>query len=169
MRLGQIGDQTFASAVTDLIQGVMSMSAPLGHGRLYTGVHTPSEYSALSTLPGNYCPLATVQYQEERVSTEMSQLSQNLEKCPIAASSRSPQQPEGREASCSDIPAKTPEPTIKKRKRIDAHQLEALNRMYARTAFPSRGERQQLAKQLDMSAESVRMWLVHIFVYMYNS
>jgi homeobox protein YOX1/YHP1 len=68
-----------------------------------------------------------------------------------------------------DIPAKTPEPTIKKRKRKDARQLEALNRMYARTALPSRGERQQLAKQLDMSAESVRIWLVHIFVYMYHS
>ena len=58
------------------------------------------------------------------------------------------------------------EPTIKKkRKRADARQLEALNRMYARTAFPSTEERQQLAKDLDMSARSVQIWLVHAFVY----
>ncbi len=67
-----------------------------------------------------------------------------------------------------DIPAETP-PTIKKRKRADARQLEALNRMYARTAFPSTEERLQLAKELDMSAGSVRIWLAHISVYMYNS
>ena len=67
-----------------------------------------------------------------------------------------------------DIPAETP-PTIKKRKRADARQLEALKRVYARTAFPSTEERLQLAKELDMSAESVRIWLALIFVYMYNS
>jgi homeobox protein YOX1/YHP1 len=67
-----------------------------------------------------------------------------------------------------DILAETP-PTIKKRKRADARQLEALNRMYARTALPSKEERLQLAKELDMSAKSVRIWLAHIFVYMYNS
>ncbi len=67
-----------------------------------------------------------------------------------------------------DIPAETP-PPIKKRKRADARQLEALNRVYSRTAFPSTEERLQLAKELDMSAESVRIWLAHIFVYMYNS
>lgn len=58
-----------------------------------------------------------------------------------------------------DIPAENPEPTIKKkRKRADARQLEALNRMYARTAFPSTEERLQLAKDLDMSARSVQIW-----------
>ena len=65
-----------------------------------------------------------------------------------------------------DIPAETPEPTIKKkRKRADARQLEALNRMYARTAFPSTEERLQLAKDLDMSARSVQIWLAHTFIY----
>ena len=59
-----------------------------------------------------------------------------------------------------DIPAEASEPTIKKkRKRADARQLEALNRMYARTAFPSTEERLQLAKDLDMSARSVQIWL----------
>ena len=58
------------------------------------------------------------------------------------------------------------EPTIKKkRKRADARQLEALNRMYARTAFPSTEERHQLAKDLDMSPRSVQIWLAHAFVY----
>ena len=62
--------------------------------------------------------------------------------------------------------AETPEPTIKKkRKRTDARQPEALNRMYARTAFPSTEERLQLAKDLDMSARSVQIWLAHTFVY----
>jgi homeobox protein YOX1/YHP1 len=65
-----------------------------------------------------------------------------------------------------DVPPKTQEPTIKKkRKRADARQLEALNRMHARTAFPSTEERQQLARDLDMSARSVQIWLVHAFVY----
>ena len=65
----------------------------------------------------------------------------------------------------NDVPSETQEPTIKKRKRADARQLEALNRMYARTAFPSTEERQQLARDLDMSARSVQIWLVHAFVY----
>ncbi|KAF8482601.1 hypothetical protein DFH94DRAFT_372597 [Russula ochroleuca] len=58
-----------------------------------------------------------------------------------------------------DVPPETQEPTIKKkRKRVDARQLEALNRMYARTTFPSTEERQQLARNLDMSARSVQIW-----------
>lgn len=65
-----------------------------------------------------------------------------------------------------DIQVESQEPTIKKkRKRADARQLEALNRMYARTAFPSTEERQQLAKDLEMSARSVQIWLAHTFVY----
>ena len=65
-----------------------------------------------------------------------------------------------------DIPPEATEPTIKKkRKRADARQLEALNRMYARTAFPSTEERLQLAKELDMSARSVQIWLAHTSVY----
>lgn len=51
------------------------------------------------------------------------------------------------------------EPVIKKkRKRADAHQLKVLNDVYARTAFPSTEERNELAKQLDMSARSVQIW-----------
>jgi homeobox domain-containing protein len=72
-----------------------------------------------------------------------------------------------------DIPAKTPEPTIKKRKprkRKNADQSKALNRMFfSRTIIPSKEERLQLADDLNMSTESVKIWLVHIFVYMYNS
>ncbi|KIY74379.1 homeobox-domain-containing protein [Cylindrobasidium torrendii FP15055 ss-10] len=50
-------------------------------------------------------------------------------------------------------------PTIKKkRKRADAAQLKILNDVYARTAFPSTEERQQLAKTLDMSPRSVQIW-----------
>ena len=58
------------------------------------------------------------------------------------------------------------EPTIKKkRKRADARQLEALNRMYARNTFPSTEDRGQLARDLDMSPRSVQIWLAHAFVY----
>jgi homeobox protein YOX1/YHP1 len=65
-----------------------------------------------------------------------------------------------------DAPPEIQEPTIKKkRKRADARQLEALNRMYARTAFPSTEERLGLARELDMSARSVQIWLAHAFVY----
>jgi homeobox protein YOX1/YHP1 len=65
-----------------------------------------------------------------------------------------------------DVPPEIQEPTIrKKRKRADARQLEALNRMYARTAFPSTEERQQLARNLDMSARSVQIWLAHPLVH----
>ena len=65
-----------------------------------------------------------------------------------------------------DVPSETAEPTIKKkRKRADARQLEALNGVYTRTAFPSTEERQQLARDLDMSARSVQIWLAHAFVF----
>ena len=58
------------------------------------------------------------------------------------------------------------QPTIKKRrKRADARQLEVLNRMYALTAYPSTEERWQLARELDMSARRVEIWLAHAFVY----
>jgi homeobox protein YOX1/YHP1 len=58
-------------------------------------------------------------------------------------------------------PAEVTEPSIKKkRRRADARQLEALNSTYNRTAFPSTEERTQLAKDLDMSARSVQIWLV---------
>lgn len=59
-------------------------------------------------------------------------------------------------------PSDPSEPTIKKkRKRADARQLEVLNATYNRTAFPSTEERAALAKQLDMSARSVQIWLVY--------
>ena len=61
-------------------------------------------------------------------------------------------------------PANSKPPIKKKRKRADARQLEALNRMYAHTAFPSTEERQQLTRDLDMSPRSVQIWLVHAFV-----
>jgi hypothetical protein len=64
-----------------------------------------------------------------------------------------------------DGAAETSEPTIKRRKRADARQLEALKRMYARTAFPSTEERQQLARDLGMSARSVQVWWAHAFVH----
>ena len=58
------------------------------------------------------------------------------------------------------------EPVIKKkRKRADARQLEMLNATYARTAFPSTEERAALAKDLDMSARSVQIWLVYALAY----
>ena len=63
-------------------------------------------------------------------------------------------------------PADATEPTIKKkRKRADARQLEHLNATYNRTAFPSTEERAQLAKDLDMSARSVQIWLEHALAY----
>ncbi|KAH9989453.1 hypothetical protein BJV77DRAFT_1017178, partial [Russula vinacea] len=55
-----------------------------------------------------------------------------------------------------DVPFE-PQRTIEERKRADARQL-ALNRMYARIPFPSTEERQQLARDLDMSARSVQIW-----------
>jgi homeobox protein YOX1/YHP1 len=65
-------------------------------------------------------------------------------------------------ASPVDYPTDSSEPTIKKkRKRADARQLEVLNATYNRTAFPSTEERAALAKQLDMSARSVQIWLVY--------
>ncbi|KAF8475300.1 hypothetical protein DFH94DRAFT_654582, partial [Russula ochroleuca] len=58
-----------------------------------------------------------------------------------------------------NVPPKIQGSTIKKRrKRANARQLEALNRVYARTAFPSSEEREQLVRELDMSARSVQIW-----------
>ena len=91
---------------------------------------------------------------------------------PTTSSSRGPTQlpnacvPSAPSPVPHDVPSETAEPTIKKkRKRADARQLEALNGVYARTAFPSTEERQQLARDLDMSAGSVQNWLAHTFLY----
>jgi homeobox protein YOX1/YHP1 len=46
----------------------------------------------------------------------------------------------------------------KKRKRADAAQLEVLNEVYNRTAFPSTEERAAIAKKLDMTPRSVQIW-----------
>ena len=54
-----------------------------------------------------------------------------------------------------DVPPVTSEPTIKKKRK----------RANARTISPSKEERQQLAKDLDMPSSSVQIWLVHTFVY----
>jgi homeobox protein YOX1/YHP1 len=59
-------------------------------------------------------------------------------------------------------PPQLEEPAIKKkRKRADARQLEVLNSVYGRTAFPSTEERLKLANDLDMPPRSVQIWLAH--------
>lgn len=67
---------------------------------------------------------------------------------PREASNPSPQEPS---------PVEYPS-VKKKRKRADAAQLKVLNEVYARTAFPTTEERQELAQRLDMSARSVQIW-----------
>lgn len=65
-----------------------------------------------------------------------------------------------------NMPSETPEPTVKKKaKRLDAHQIEALSRVYACTPYPTTEERRQLASDLDMSARSVQIWFAHTSVY----
>lgn len=64
-----------------------------------------------------------------------------------------------------DLPTETPEPaTTKKRKVKDARQISELNRVYSRTAYPSTGERQQLARDLDLTPRCVQVWLVPLFI-----
>ena len=65
-----------------------------------------------------------------------------------------------------DVSTEDTKPTIKKkRKRTDARQLEALNRVYARTPYPPTEERYQLASDLDMCPRRVQVWLVHTFAH----
>ena len=56
-------------------------------------------------------------------------------------------------------------PPKKKRKRADADQLRVLNEVYARTAFPSTEERQDLALRLGMSPRSVQIWYASYFLH----
>ncbi|KAG2187001.1 hypothetical protein INT44_003229 [Umbelopsis vinacea] len=50
-------------------------------------------------------------------------------------------------------------PTIKaKRKRASAIQLDALNRVFTKTFFPSTETRNELARQLGMSPRTVQIW-----------
>jgi hypothetical protein len=125
----------------------------------YPAGHNPSR-GAVPTVAAAH----TARYQQPMAMTHAS-LERNI------SSSRGPTQlPYARVPPVPspvpfDMPAETQEPTIKKRKRADARQLEALNRMYARTAFPSTEERLELAKDLDMSARSVQIWLAHTFVH----
>ncbi|KAN0111482.1 hypothetical protein V8E52_008505 [Russula decolorans] len=115
----------------------------------YPPGHNPSQARAA-------VPTAHTHYHQQPMAVSHASLERN-----IPSSRGVTQLPYARTATSApspvpyDIPAETPEPTIKKkRKRADARQLDALNRMYARTAFPSTEERLQLAKDLDMSARS---------------
>jgi len=49
-------------------------------------------------------------------------------------------------------------PPPKKGKRANAEQLRALNKVYARTAFPSTEERQDLALRLGLTPRNVQIW-----------
>lgn len=88
----------------------------------------------------------------------------------MASSPESPVTPYDHGPSAMQLPAARPptpsqqqaeQPLLKKkRKRADAHQLKVLNEVYARTAFPSTDERQELARKLDMTPRSVQIWCV---------
>ena len=126
----------------------------------YPAGHSPSR-GAVPTVAA-----AQTQYQQSMVMSHASLKrsmsgSRGATQLPYARATPAPPVPH-------DIPTKTPEPTIKKRKnrkRADARRSEATNkRIYARTAFPSTEERLQLAKDLDMSARSAQIWLAHTFV-----
>jgi hypothetical protein len=60
-------------------------------------------------------------------------------------------------------------PPKKKRKRADAEQLRVLNEVYARTAFPSTEERQDLAGKLNMTPRSVQIWYASYFLHHHQS
>ena len=72
--------------------------------------------------------------------------------------------PYSRHPPASDISSDHPPPK-KKRKRADAEQLRVLNEVYARTAFPSTEERQELAIKLNMTPRSVQIWYVSYFLH----
>jgi len=72
--------------------------------------------------------------------------------------------PYSRHPPASDISPDHPPPK-KKRKRADAEQLRVLNEVYARTAFPSTEERQELAIKLNMTPRSVQIWYVSYFLH----
>ena len=64
-----------------------------------------------------------------------------------------------------DLSTETPEPaTTKKRKVKDARQKRELTRVFNRTAYPSTEERQQLARDLDLTPRCVQVWLVPLFI-----
>ena len=72
--------------------------------------------------------------------------------------------PYSRHPPPSDISSDHPPPK-KKRKRADAEQLRVLNEVYARTAFPSTEERQELAIKLNMTPRSVQIWYASYFLH----
>ena len=122
-----------------------------------SGLRSPqSVYSPASSLP-QYQPHATTACPAEHSLPRGAILT-------VVPNARVPTSPS---PVPHDVPSETADPIIKKRcrKRVDARQLEALNGMYARTAFPSTEERQQLARDLDMSARRVQIWLAHASIY----
>ena len=72
--------------------------------------------------------------------------------------------PYSRHPPASNVSSDHPPPK-KKRKRADADQLRVLNEVYARTAFPSTEERQELAAKLNMTPRSVQIWYVSYFLH----
>lgn len=65
-----------------------------------------------------------------------------------------------------NVRPETPVPAItKKRKRKDPRQLKELNRVFARTKYPTTEVRRQLATDLGLSPRCVQVWLAHISLY----
>ncbi|CAE6423194.1 Homeobox domain-containing protein [Rhizoctonia solani AG-1 IA] len=49
-------------------------------------------------------------------------------------------------------------PSVKSRKRVTPHQLKHLERVFASETHPSRGSREELARELGMELKSVTIW-----------
>lgn len=49
-------------------------------------------------------------------------------------------------------------PSVKSRKRVTPHQLKQLERVFASETHPSRGSREELARELGMELKSVTIW-----------
>ena len=88
----------------------------------------------------------------------------SVERTPTSRSSAHTVSPYSRHPPALVTPPDYPPPK-KKRKRADAEQLRVLQEVYARTAFPSTEERQDLAIRLGMSPRSVQIWYVSYFLH----
>lgn len=147
------------SAPTRVPETVFSPVASYPAG---TSFQYPSQHTSQGMLSENRFPVP--------INTSTSPSTGPLRRGPVSverAATRSSAHtisPYSRHPPASDISSDHPPPK-KKRKRADADQLRVLNEVYARTAFPSTEERQELAIKLNMTPRSVQIWYVSYFLH----
>ena len=127
---------------------------------------------ASPTIPAEHCPSQGVvtstaaHYQQQSMAMFNAFLNRSIPSSQGTAQLPYTTVPTAPSPVFYNVRPETPVPAItKKRKRKDPRQLKELNRVFARTKYPTTEVRRQLATDLGLSPRCVQVWLAHISLY----